>query len=101
MPLKTLIFWWHHMAGGKFMQIHKKYLFAVLTLSFTAFMPAIAATPETTAIPTTRVATTTYVDKITAVLETKVDLESEQTITGQKTFSASPIVPTPSLPQAL
>lgn len=48
-----------------------------------------------------KVASTKYVDTILESLNQKVDLGSAQTITGVKTFSASPIVPTPALPQAL
>ena len=81
-----------------------KYIFILLITVFNTPIFAADAPDTISAVlanTTTRVASTTYVDKITAALETKVDLESEQTITGQKTFSASPIVPTPSLPQAL
>ena len=48
-----------------------------------------------------KVASTKYVDTILESLNQKIDLGSAQTITGVKTFSVSPIVPTPALPQAL
>ena len=81
-----------------------KYIFILLITVFNTPIFAADAPDTISAVlanTTTRVASTTYVDKITAALETKVDLESEQTITGQKTFSTSPIVPTPPLPQGL
>lgn len=60
----------------------------------------LTATPAISA-PVARIASESYVNKITETLNQKVDLGSEQTITGEKTFSVSPLVPTPGLPQSL
>ena len=81
-----------------------KYIFILLITAFNTPIFAADAPDTISAVlanTTTRVASTTYVDKITAELDKKVDLESEQTITGQKTFDISPIVPIPPLPKSL
>ncbi len=60
----------------------------------------LTATPAISA-PVDRIASVSYVNKITETLNGKVDLGSKQTITGEKTFLVSPVVPTPPLPQSL
>lgn len=71
----------------------RRNLFSLLILLTT--VPATIATSDV------KIASKQYVDKSATELNKKVDLESEQTITGTKTFSVSPIVPTPPLPEAL
>lgn len=72
----------------------KKNLFTFLLLLATVPLANVE-------ISETQIASKQYVDKNTTELSKKVDLESEQTVNGQKTFTVSPIVPTPPLPQPL
>ena len=66
----------------------------VVTFAIFQLTPLFAA-------ETQQIASVSYVNKITDELDTKVDMGSAQTISGEKTFSASPLVPTPPLPQDL